>query len=86
MELKGEQVLPVAQEAAWEALNDTSLLKRAIPGCESIVPSAAGDATTTMPGLYDLVMIASVGPVKAKFTGKLELAVAVLLAAGLLLA
>jgi carbon monoxide dehydrogenase subunit G len=68
MELKGEQVLPVPQQAAWEALNDTELLKSAIPGCESITPIEGS------PGTYDLVMIAAVGPVKAKFKGKLELA------------
>ena len=73
MQLKGEQILPVGQQAAWEALNDTMLLKQAIPGCESITPSSVdGDAGAT-PGTYDLVMIASVGPVKAKFKGKLEL-------------
>lgn len=73
MQLKGEQLLPVSQQAAWEALNDTALLKESIPGCESIVPSAVeGDAEQT-PGSYDLVMIAAIGPVKAKFKGKLQL-------------
>ncbi len=73
MELKGEQLLPVSQQAAWEALNDTALLKLAIPGCESITP-LDGDDTASRPNTYDLVMVASVGPVKAKFKGKLELA------------
>jgi uncharacterized protein len=70
MELKGEQLLPVSQQAAWEALNDTELLKSAIPGCESITPVDGAGAA----GPFDLVMIAAVGPVKAKFKGKLELA------------
>ncbi len=77
MQLKGEQILPVSQQAAWEALNDTNLLKEAIPGCESITqstaePDSAGD-TATVVGVYDLVMVAAVGPVKAKFKGKLRL-------------
>ena len=77
MQLKGEQILPVSQQAAWEALNDTDLLKEAIPGCESITqstaePDAAGD-TANVVGVYDLVMVAAVGPVKAKFKGKLQL-------------
>lgn len=77
MQLKGEQILPVSQQAAWEALNDTDLLKEAIPGCESITqsaaePDAAGD-TASVVGVYDLVMVAAVGPVKAKFKGKLQL-------------
>jgi carbon monoxide dehydrogenase subunit G len=80
MELKGEQLLPVSQQAAWEALNDTELLKLAIPGCESIVPiegegEAGSDAGSDAgaPHTYDLVMVASVGPVKARFKGKLQL-------------
>jgi uncharacterized protein len=71
MELKGEQLLPVSQQSAWDALNDTELLKQAIPGCESITPVA--DHGSTVAGTYDLVMIASVGPVKATFKGKLQL-------------
>jgi carbon monoxide dehydrogenase subunit G len=73
MELKGEQLLPVSQQAAWAALNDTELLKSAIPGCESITPVAAEGENAALPNTYDLVMVASVGPVKAKFKGKLQL-------------
>ena len=67
MQLTGEQTLPVGQQAAWEALNDTALLKASIPGCESIEPAGAD-------GTYDVVMVAAVGPVKAKFKGTLTLA------------
>lgn len=74
MQLKGEQLLPVSQQTAWEALNDTSLLKEAIPGCESIEPSTADGESAPTPNVYDLVMVAAIGPVKAKFKGKLELA------------
>ena len=76
MQLKGEQLLPVPQQAAWEALNDTALLKESIPGCESITPSVAddgADAAAAVVGVYDLVMVAAIGPVKAKFKGKLQL-------------
>lgn len=73
MQLKGEQILPVSQQVAWEALNDTALLKEAIPGCESIVPSIGDGDDAAVAGTYDLVMIAAVGPVKAKFKGKLQL-------------
>jgi uncharacterized protein len=72
MELKGEQLLPVSQQSAWDALNDTGLLKQAIPGCESITP-VVDDGSSTAAGTYDLVMVASVGPVKATFKGKLQL-------------
>lgn len=73
MQLKGEQLLPVSQQTAWEALNDTSLLKEAIPGCESIEPSTAEGESTPTPSVYDLVMVAAIGPVKATFKGKLQL-------------
>ena len=73
MQLKGEQLLPVSQQAAWEALNDTDLLKGAIPGCESITPSGVEGEASPTPGTYDLVMVAAIGPVKAKFKGKLQL-------------
>ncbi len=73
MQLKGEQLLPVSQQAAWEALNDTSLLKESIPGCESIEPSIAEGESTPTPSVYDLVMVAAIGPVKATFKGRVML-------------
>jgi carbon monoxide dehydrogenase subunit G len=66
MELKGERTLPVSRERAWNALNDTEALKAAVPGCETLVPS--GD------NAYEVAVNAAIGPVKARFKGKLELA------------
>ena len=65
MELTSQQTLPVAQNLAWDALNDTAMLQAAIPGCESITP--------TEPNHYDVAVTAAIGPVKAKFKGKLRL-------------
>ena len=65
MQLTGQQTLPVSQEKAWAALNDTALLQAAIPGCESL--TATGDNE------YEAVIVAAIGPVKAKFKGKLRL-------------
>jgi uncharacterized protein len=65
MQLTSQQTLPVSQLQAWEALNDIGLLQSAIPGCESI--AASGD------NQYDLAIMAAVGPVKARFKGKLRL-------------
>lgn len=65
MELTNEVVLPVAQPQAWEALNDTAMLKAALPGCEAIDPIGENQ--------YSVTMVAAVGPVKAKFNGKLAL-------------
>jgi carbon monoxide dehydrogenase subunit G len=66
MELTSQQALPVSQAQAWEALNDATMLQAAIPGCESIVPGAE-------PNQFDVVVMAAVGPVKARFKGKLRL-------------
>jgi len=65
MQLTNQQTLPVTQAQAWEALNDISLLQASIPGCESI--------TATGENQYEVLVTAAVGPVKAKFKGKLRL-------------
>ena len=65
MQLTNQQILPVSQAQAWEALNDISLLQAAIPGCEAI--------TATGENQYEVLVTAAVGPVKAKFKGKLRL-------------
>jgi hypothetical protein len=66
MELTNQQTLPVGQAEAWAALNDIALLQQCIPGCEAITPS--GD------NAYEVALMAAVGPVKARFKGKLKLA------------
>ncbi|MGH6624735.1 MAG: SRPBCC family protein [Burkholderiaceae bacterium] len=65
MELNGERVLPVERSIAWQALNDTEVLKAAVPGCESITP--VGDS------VYEVAVNAAIGPVKSRFKGRLEL-------------
>ncbi|MFM0740078.1 carbon monoxide dehydrogenase subunit G [Paraburkholderia xenovorans] len=65
MELSETHTLPVSQQRAWDALNDTEILRACIPGCESIDPD--GD------NAYAVVMSASVGPVKARFKGRMQL-------------
>lgn len=65
MQLTSQQALPVNQAQAWEALNDITLLQAAIPGCEGITPT--GDSQ------YEVLVTAAIGPVKAKFKGKLQL-------------
>ena len=65
MELTQSYTLPIPQQQAWEALNDTAILRASIPGCDSI--EADGD------NAYALSMSASVGPVKARFKGRMLL-------------
>jgi uncharacterized protein len=65
MEMKGEQLIPLPQEATWAALNDTAVLKDCIPGCESIEQAGENE--------YGIVMTAKVGPVNAKFKGRMTI-------------
>lgn len=65
MELNQEVQLPVSQAVAWQALNDMAVLKACIPGCESLLQTEVDT--------YELVILAAVGPVKARFKGKMNL-------------
>jgi hypothetical protein len=65
MEMTGEQLIPAPQAEVWRALNDPAVLKECVPGCESIDPSGEN--------VYQVLMVAKVGPVSAKFKGKLTL-------------
>lgn len=66
MEMTGEQLIARPQAQVWAGLNDPAILKACIPGCESI--ERVSDAE------YRMTMTAAIGPVKAKFNGKLLLA------------
>ncbi len=65
MEMSGEQLVPASQEQTWNALNDPDMLRQCVPGCESIEPLSENQ--------YQVLMVARVGPVSAKFKGKLSL-------------
>lgn len=66
MEMSGEQRIPATQAETWAALNDPEMLKACVPGCESIERLADNE--------YQVLMVARIGPVSAKFKGKLALA------------
>jgi len=65
MDMKGEYRIPATQQAVWEALNDPETLKACIPGCETIEKTSDTELTATVK--------AKVGPVSAKFKGKVTL-------------
>ena len=65
MELRGERLLAADRATAWAALNDTAMLKDCVPGCENITASGENQ--------FDIAMTAAVGPVKARFKGRLAL-------------
>jgi len=65
MEMTGEQLIPASQQDTWAALNDPDVLKACVPGCESI--------TRVNDNEYQVHMTARVGPVSAKFRGRLSM-------------
>lgn len=65
MEFTGEYRIPAPRQAVWQALNDPEALRQSIPGCEEIELTAENELTAT-------VMV-KVGPVKARFKGKVTL-------------
>jgi carbon monoxide dehydrogenase subunit G len=65
MEMTGSEFIRLPQQRVWEALNDPEVLKACIPGCEKVEKVSDSE--------FRMAMTAAVGPVKAKFTGKLLL-------------
>lgn len=65
MELVGDRLIPASIERTWEALNDPEVLRRSMPGCESL-ERTGDDAFTALLALR-------VGPVNARFKGNLRL-------------
>jgi carbon monoxide dehydrogenase subunit G len=65
MEFNGRYVIPASPEAVWAGLNDPAVLKTCIPGCEEIEKTSPTDfiAAATL----------KIGPVKARFKGKVAL-------------
>lgn len=65
MELAHSRHLPFGRDVVWRALTDPEQLRAVIPGCEAIERTADNE--------YRVTMVAAVGPVKARFTGRLWL-------------
>jgi uncharacterized protein len=65
MDMTGEYRIPAPRQKVWLALNDPEVLRAAIPGCESIEKLSDTEMTARVS--------ARVGPVAAKFAGKVTL-------------
>ena len=65
MDFTGEYKIPATRDEVWAALNDADVLKQCIDGCEELNK----DSDTE----FSAKVTAKVGPVKAKFTGKVTL-------------
>ena len=62
MDLTGEVRLAAPRETVWRALNDPEILKRAIPGCESVEKVSDTE--------FNAKVALKIGPMSAKFAGK----------------
>jgi hypothetical protein len=65
MTMNGEVQLAATRELVWAKLNDADVLKQCIPGCEELNMSS--------PTEFQAVATIKIGPVKAKFKGKVHL-------------
>src|SRR3954447_14433616 len=65
MDMSGSYRITAPREKVWAALNDPEILKQCIPGCEEIEKHSDTELTAKV--------TAKVGPVKAKFAGKVTL-------------
>ena len=66
MELTNTRLVPAPVDRVWAALNDPDVLKACIPGCEAFDRQPDGS--------YAATVATRIGPVSARFTGRLELA------------
>jgi carbon monoxide dehydrogenase subunit G len=65
VDMQGSRPLAVTQQQAWEALNDPEILKICIPGCEKF--------ELTEPNTYAVTTAIKIGPVSARFNGRVVL-------------
>jgi len=65
MTMNGEYLLPATKEVVWQKLNDAETLKACIPGCEEL--------NKTSDTSFEATASIKIGPVKARFKGKVDL-------------
>ncbi|WP_111396327.1 SRPBCC family protein [Humitalea rosea] len=65
MEMTGERLIAAPRAKVWDALNDPAVLQASIPGCESV--------TRTAPDAFEAKVALKIGPMAAKFAGKVKL-------------
>ena len=66
MDMQGSRPLAVSQQQAWDSLNDPEILKICIPGCSKFELVNENE--------YAVTVAVKIGPVSAKFNGKVKLA------------
>lgn len=69
MELTGTQVIKAPRAEVWRRLNDPTTLQKCLPGCEQYQKSDGEKDGETDGESYDAVIVAAIGPIKARFKG-----------------
>ncbi len=65
MQMNDTQRVPASREKVWAGLNDPDILRKCIPGCQSLEMTSPTEMTANV--------VVKVGPVKATFAGKVHL-------------
>jgi len=65
MKMSGEVLLAAPRDTVWQMLNDPEVLKGCIPGCENLTKLSEVE--------FEAVAVNKVGPVKARFKGRVRL-------------
>ncbi len=65
MDMTGEYLIAAPRQKVWDALNDPDILKQCIAGCQELLKTSPTSFTATVQ--------ARVGPVSARFGGKVNL-------------
>ena len=65
MEMTNSRLVPAPVDAVWRALNDPAALKACIPGCEALERTGEDE--------WQATLAARVGPVSAKFSGRMRM-------------
>ncbi|MFY0312142.1 CoxG family protein [Leisingera sp. D0M16] len=65
MELNDEIIIDAPKARVYEALNDPEILQQCIPGCEELIKHSDTE--------LEAKVVLKVGPVKARFSGNVEL-------------
>ena len=65
MDMTGERRIAASRETVWQALNDPTVLKASIPGCETLEKLSDTDMKATA--------AVRIGPISARFSGAVHL-------------
>ncbi len=65
MEISGVQHIRLPQQTVWEALNEPTIIRASVPGCQKF--EQTGDSR------YAVIIVSAIGPVSTRFDGTITL-------------